>query len=164
MALNHATLVPALQAVLALIKDQIGNDAHEARWRLLLYDPSNAPPVVQTLLDALKAEATLEIFNDLFLVLPTQGLRMSYSYLAAWLVRRAKDAGSEVAISDLQRYVGADSYPATLVWCLTAISVAEPSDMGSGIQLKPWKQVPASSFKKALEMRFDVLRRQPNGL
>src|SRR5437867_3029203 len=113
-----------------------------------------ADPRFVSLLEELRSQPDLEIFNDQMQVLAGQSTRTSFSSLASWLLKRTSSKGLDVAVADLDRYVAANELPCTLTLALTGITTDVTRDMGRDIYLVPWDSLPYSSQKQSIHERI----------
>jgi hypothetical protein len=136
--------------------DAIGEMAHtdDIQLALVLHDPKRSHPSVGKLLEALRAQPALAIFDGKMQVLANQAMRMDFSNLAGWLIRRGRDVGSAQAVADLQRYVDASEIPFCHTFGLTGLRVDCRCDLGFGIALIPWDNLPNSYHKHTIYTRF----------
>jgi len=150
--LKQAPIIAALQEVLSAIGEAVRTD--DVQLALVLHEPAKGHPSVARLLAALRAEPSLSIFDGPMQVVANQASRVEIGNLAGWLLRRGLEVGSTQAIGDLQRYLEASDIPFSMILGLTGLKVAGRCDLGGGIALLPWDQLPDSHQKHTIYTRF----------
>jgi len=153
--LNHELITSKLQAALDAVGETARTD--DIQLALILHKPERAHPSVGQLLEALRAQPSLAIFDGKMQVLANQAMRMEISNLAAWLIRRGRDVGSVRAVADLQRYLEVTEIPFSMTFGLTGLKVDRQCDLGCEIVLVPWDNLPDSYHKHTIYTRFLTL-------
>jgi hypothetical protein len=125
--LNCGLIIGTLQITVEAIGESIRDDT--GRLWLMLDDLESAPPSLRQLVQALRAEPMLDIFNNKLQVLPDHATRWQITNLAEWLIRRALDDGASRAVADLNRYVEAAQLPFTMVLCIKGLEVNTRCDL-----------------------------------
>jgi hypothetical protein len=101
--LDHELITSKLQAALGAVGETARTD--EFQFALILHEHERAHPSVGQLLEALRAQPSLAIFDGMTQIVANHAARMEISNLARWLIRRGRDVGSVRAVADLQRYL-----------------------------------------------------------
>jgi hypothetical protein len=113
-------------------------------------DPVKYEPTIGSLIESLHSQDELQIFNGKMLVIAGSATRMEISNLAAWLFRRGKEVGSVQAVSDLIQYIESDKIPFRLTYGLRGLKVKYRCELGSGISLLSWLDIPESYHKSTV--------------
>jgi len=137
-----------LQDCLNAIKDDINKI--DIPYFFQAYDPVKHEPTIGPLLESLRSQDELQIFNGKMLVLADSAVRMEIGNLAAWLFRRGKEVGSVQAVSDLIQYIESDKIPFRLTYGLRGLKLDHRCELGSGISLLSWKDIPESYHKSTI--------------
>lgn len=148
--MNHELIISSLQAALDAVGEAMQDNTQLA---LIFHNPEKAHPSVGNLLEALRAQPSLAIFDGKMQVLASQAMRMEISNLAAILLRWGLDVGSKQAVDYLQRYLDAKEIPFRLTLAITGLRVDHQCDLGSGIALIPWDKLPSSYHKDTIYTR-----------
>jgi hypothetical protein len=152
--MDRGTLHKALEEALAACPPETAPSyALSIMMRDAVSCPEKADPRFVRLLEEIRKQPDLEIFNGKMQVLPDQAARTEYQNLASWLLRRASSNGPNVAVADLDRYVEAAELPCTLTLALTGITTDIPREVGHDIHLVPWDSLPYSSQKQSIHER-----------
>lgn len=120
-----------------------------------------ADPRVSALINAIRAEPDLAIFDGMMQMSVNAANRTEYYQLAVWLMGRASDCGSAAAVDDLDRYVTALELPCENVLVLAGIQPEATMDLGHGLSLVPWDELADSPQKQSL-MERTMLSIAPN--
>lgn len=150
--MNHELIILRLQAALDAVGEMALTD--DIRFALILHEPERGHPSVGQLLEALRAQPTLTIFDGKMQVVANQAMRVEFNNLAWWLIRRGRDVGSAHAVADLQRYIDAIEIPFSVTFGLTGLRVDHRCDLGFGIALVPWDSLPDSYCKHTIYTQF----------
>lgn len=150
--MNRELIRSKLQATVDAVGETARTD--DIQLALILHEPERGHPSVGQLLEALRAQPSLAIFDGKMQVLANQAMRMEFSNLAGWLIRRGRDVGSAQAVADLQRYVDATQIPFSMTFGLTGLKVDRRCDLGFGTVLVPWDNLPNSYHKHTIYTRF----------
>ncbi len=127
--MDEARLVAALQEAVA--------HSEVVRQQLPFYvTPRIDPEAKSTLLEAVRAEEELQVFNNRYHHFMYLGLRLSFENLISWLVTRGHEVGPVRAVEDLKRYLVEEQIIVDEVVALAGIAVDERVDLGEGI----WRQ------------------------
>jgi len=137
-----------LQDCLNAIKDDINKI--DIPYSFQAYDPVKHEPTIGSLIESLHSQDELQIFNGKMLVIAGSATRMEISNLAAWLFRRGKEVGSVQAVSDLIQYIESDKIPFRLTYGLRGLKVKYRCELGSGISLLSWLDIPESYHKSTV--------------
>ena len=151
-SLNHELLTKRLQTTLDAVDKVVQTDVEQLA--LLFHEPEKAHPSVGLFLEALRAEPLLAIFDGRMQVLPSIATRVEISYLAIWLMQKGAKAGPAEAVADLQRYVEAAEIPFRLTIGLCGLKVAQRCELGEGITLIPWDDLPSTPHKSSVDSKF----------
>ncbi len=155
-SVNEQAIITSLSAAL----DAVGESGKKDEFDLAIIlhhaekEPHSVDKRLSQLLDILKADLELKIFDGAMQVLPNAAMRMDYSWLGRWLVRRGLKVGVEQAVADLRRYLDTSEIPYLLTFALSGIEVSEPCDLGRRVRLLPWEQVPESDQKQIIHEKF----------
>lgn len=79
-----------------------------------------------------------------------QAWGVTYVTLATWLLRETIRLGPACVIENLSRYLVCPTFPYRQILALGGIHLARPCELGDGIRLVPWDQLPASRIKAEL--------------
>src|SRR5205085_8337298 len=63
-------------------------------------DPDHSDASLVRLLEAIRTEPDLEVFNGYMQIVAGAGIRLEFTQLAGWLINRAKDVGADQAVAD----------------------------------------------------------------
>ncbi len=134
------------------------DDAPNYRLAMLLYEANKgsatADPRLVALLDVLRTEPDLSIFNGMMQVRPNGSTRIEYKDLAAWLLRRATSVGIDQGIENLLMYLDVTELPCELTLALSGLKPDAICNLGRGISLVPWDSLQESFQKQALWERI----------
>ncbi len=108
-------------------------------------------PAVTALLDRLRADPELAMFHGRTQVVAGVGRGVTHVFLAEWLLRRAGAVGPDQAVTDLERYLRTERLPYRATVAVGGITPDHAYDLGQGMQLILWKDVPNSSTKRAID-------------
>ena len=100
-----------------------------------------------TLEAALRREPDLKIFDGSMVQLRGSWHRVDYCDLAAWLAERTASVGPEIALSDVDRYLAASSYPYRIMATLSGVSVDHECVFTDTISLQPASVLPEYVLK-----------------
>lgn len=124
--------------------------------RLLTFSAS--PAFVQTSDDVLsrveevlRSQGVLEFFNGGAIFLGSYAIRTQVQTLAHWLLAQSLKFSPDEAVNRLHRFVELDATPVELVIGIRGINVKSEVDLGEGIKLLPFAQIPNSPTKQMLE-------------
>ena len=153
--MNEQAIIRGVHSAL----DAIGASAKsELDLAVLLHHAEHEPQKVDNrlsgLLGILREDPELKIFDGAMQVLPNQASRVDYCWLGRWLLRRGSEVGVEQAVADLKRYIETSAIPYLLTFALSGIEVGEPCNLGRGVSLLPWEQVPESVQKQSIHEKF----------
>jgi hypothetical protein len=109
------------------------------------------------LLDLIRVEKDLKLFDASSLASVAVFTSVSYECLADWLIGRDRAVGIEQTVRDLVRYLDQEEIPVHVVAPLGGVVVEEAIELGAGITLLPLDRVPESQAKA----RFLELARWP---
>jgi len=84
----------------------------------------------------------------------TSATRWDFEDLAAWLISRGVKVGPEQTVVDLKRYVEAPLIPVARMLALDGLRVHGRGDLGQGIALISWNDVPETPATRIVEARF----------
>ena len=135
-AITHSEIVPLLEP--------------------LYVTPRIDPGPRAMLLEAVRAEEELQVFNNRLHLFMYHGERLRFEDLINWLVTRGHEIGPGGAVGDLKRYIGAEQIPFDEVAALAGIAVDEGVDLGKGIFLMPFTDIPDSGQKTSLTTTENV--------
>jgi hypothetical protein len=114
------------------------------------------------LLEQLRSELELKIFDGLMQVVANSARSVTYRDLASWLIERALSSGAEQTIADLQHYIDSAELPYRVTVAVAAITLTERCDIGHGITFLPWDQLPDSYMKRKIAQQFSSGIHQPS--
>jgi len=103
-----------------------------------------------SLLNVLRAEPELRVFDGMMQIIPGGASRIEYHTLTDWLIRRATTVGIDQSLQDLQRYIEATELPLELAVALSGLTPGATCDMGRGILFVPWDSLQDSSQKRSV--------------
>ena len=149
------SLIPLLESV----KD-LAPESFEERIKLvdLLYEAekdnekSNAKLV--SLFKEIKKYPELSIFDNLMEVFGSGAVRVTYSFLISWLIKRTASKSAKVAVQDLKKFLSTDKIPFSKVNAISGLKLDKPCDLGNGIRLIPWESFPNSFQKESIFNQF----------
>lgn len=150
--LKYELITAAVQATLDAVGDIVRAD--DIQSALIVRDPAKTHPSVGQLLEVLRAEPSLAIFNGRMQVVANHAMRWEIGDLAMWLMRRGLQVGPAQAVADLQRYLDEPQIPFTMVLGITGLNLEGPCDFGGGIALLPWERLPDSYQKHTIYTKF----------
>lgn len=125
----------------------------------LYVTPRIDPGPKARLLEAVRAEEELQVFNNRMHQFMYVGQRLRFEHLVDWLVTRGHEVGPVRAVEDLKRYLGEEQIPFDEVAALAGITVdeGEKVDLGRGILLMPFTDIPDSIEKGSFTLTENVL-------
>jgi hypothetical protein len=82
-----------------------------------------------------------------------RGVSGGFLFLVRWLLSRSQQAGPDVAIRDLERYLIADTIELTEILAVDGCTAASATVV-AGMELLPWSTVPMTDTKWRIAMRF----------
>lgn len=125
--------------------------------RSLAYGPKQK----ERLAAALKAIPKLRIFDGTMQHIGSSGRRTSYEDLADWLVYQSQKDGADKAVDCLARYIEGPEVPFLEVLAISGLKVEKHFEIGRGIELIPFKDLPESLEKVHFEpRRYGIPRRE----
>ncbi|HUV59425.1 MAG TPA: hypothetical protein VMW09_04860 [Desulfatiglandales bacterium] len=148
-----------LQACLNASKNDKNNEDFAHFFQV--NDPAKYEPTIGSLLESLHSQDELQIFNGKMQVIAGSATRMEIRDLAVWLFRRGKEVGSVQAVSDLIQYIESDKIPFRLTYGLRGLKVKHRCELGSGISLLSWTDIPESYHKPTIFDNLFSLGRLP---
>ena len=104
--------------------------------------PANAEPSMVALIEALRKEPELEIFNNKALVIAGVKRLFNYTNLASWLINRSLEIKIDQTLEDLATYLKAKEFQCDQVLAFYGLDLDQPADLGEGISLLPWEHLP----------------------
>lgn len=113
-------------------------------------EPSRSDPRLVALVETLRSESDLELFNGYMQVVGNSALRVEYANLAGWLLRRAKSVGAQRAISDLDRYLSSEELPFLYTLAVAGIKVTVRCSLSPDLEMVPWGALPGSHTKDTI--------------
>jgi hypothetical protein len=111
-------------------------------------DPSGGIHPLKVLLEQIRNETALNIFDGRMQFVGGSGVRVDYMGLAGWLLRRAAAIGPDQAVANLARYLSSDEIPFSVTWALGGITPQGTGKFGDTLELMPWEQLPDSKSKQ----------------
>lgn len=114
------------------------------------------PGAKAALVSALSGEGELNIFDQqaLMILAPdgsAAGSGVSFEMLADWLISRGSQVGADQAVDELRRYVANQDFACMNVLAIAGLQTNIQLDVGDGIKLVPFSEVPESLWKAGLE-------------
>lgn len=111
-----------------------------------LRNPATAEPSMLALIEALRNDPELEIFNNKALVIAGVKRLFTYATLASWLISRTTKI--DETLEDLATYLNAKEFQCDQVLAFYGLDLDQPADLGDGISLLPWERLPESPEKQ----------------
>jgi hypothetical protein len=109
---------------------------------------------VQRLLEGLKAEPELRIFDGRLHARPGGAHLIEYPVLATYMIERARAVGPQAAVGNLVQYVNATEIPISHVLVVAGTTPAEPCELGRGLRFIPWADLAGHRHKEVIEERY----------
>lgn len=113
-------------------------------------EPQINPDALLALVEELKAQSGLSIFDGKMQVLENSRHRIDYGSLGNWLVFRALQVGTIKAIQDLERYLNNSEFEYYQIVALSGITIEDELQLANGIKLIPFSNIPDSIHKVML--------------
>jgi hypothetical protein len=133
---------------------QIAEPARSYDFRLFFQlivlrdSPNDSPQELRNLLEKIKSEPSLDIFQNAY-----QDIQhVDFYFLLSWMISRGQQVGPQQVIVDLNKYLNSETIEITrylLVKGLKINSVATIADF----TIIPWEQIPASDIKYLYSVR-----------
>jgi len=123
--------------------------------------PKIEPGAESKLLEVIRSEGELQIFDNRMQRFLSTASRVTHELLVQWLVARGREVGAARTVEDIKRYLAEQEIPIVEVAVLAGIEVPETVDLGGGIRLVPFSEVPESLAKISLTQNpYDFLMRR----
>ena len=162
MELDLCNLTPLLaQAVDYFKKMDLSLDSVNGEIFFLIRRIADRPTDYQEhqvakLYSALSKESVLEIFNNRMVISGHGAVRVTFSSLTEWLMKRAFDVGAPQAIKDLTQYVISDIIPAHLMIALGGLTFSGEYCLGDEIKLVNYDSFSNVFVKTWIAQRFET--------
>lgn len=150
--MTFRTISIRLKKALEEIGDEIRTDK-DALFQIMDLGKQKYPSV-SYLLDALRANPALDVFNGRLHRVANRGMQVEIENLAIWLIRRGSIVGSTRAVAGLQKYLRLSEIPFSMAFGLTGINIDHQCNLGHGIKLVPWEKFPDTSHKDLIYSTF----------
>jgi len=150
--MDHDLIISSLQEAMDALTQTADTD--EIDLALILFKPEKAHPSIGHFLQLLHDQSSLDIFDGKMRVMPGSAVRIDITSLAAWLMRRGQDVGAKQAVIDLQKYLDVSEIPYKQIYALANLNINHKCELGHGISLLPWDDVPDSVHKKTYFKRL----------
>lgn len=102
------------------------------------------------LLKLVEAEECLRCFDGTLQTIGGQACAVNHKLLTHWLLERACRVGGGQAVSEVENYLGSDTFEAHHVLVLSGLWVNEVYDLGGGVRLLPGNAVPSETLRQSL--------------
>jgi len=151
------SVIPALKAAAEAVSQKGKSDPYDLM--LLVQKATNGPekaePIIKQLLRELRQIECLQIFENTMQVIGHSATKFDITNLATWLLRRSLEGGrADGAVADLKRYLESKEISVQQFVALTGFTVDQKCDLGNGIFLIPWDQLPHDYLRGEIYKRF----------
>jgi Apea-like HEPN len=109
--------------------------------------PSEAPIELRRILEFLTSLSSLEKFGHAYQYALGYRQTIDHRFLIGWLISRAQNTSSEQATADLARYLSEVNIDLVETLLVDGPQLNAPVDLGHGLQLVPWKELPQTDTK-----------------
>jgi len=150
--MNTESLEEKLQKAVSTVQSEKenGKETDPLKAWLSSREPQVNPDALLALVEELKAQPGLSIFDGKMQVLENSRHRIDYGSLGNWLVFRALQVGTIKAIQDLERYLNNSEFEYHQILALSGITVKDQLQLANGIKLVPFSSIPNSILKVEL--------------
>ena len=136
-------------------------DHDPIRASLLMHDAAEAKDGIDSRLtsfvDTLREIEELSLFDETMMFVAGQGMRVSRTDIGSWLLVEGLRESAEEAVDLLERYLSSEENPFRATIALGGIKLDKSIELGMGIELVPWEDLPDSHHKRNAEEHYPGL-------